>query len=91
MSDEQNQTLEALAHAWEEGHSAGFADHTSAAGLTPNPYNHVPLDPEPWVSWGVRYPRQIGVAAYFAPRDGYEKNEQNYAASTFSGRDGYRP
>ena len=37
----------------------------------------LPLDPEPWVAWGVRYPTRRG-STYFEPRPLYSQNRSDY-------------
>lgn len=36
-----------------------------------------PLDPKPWVAWGVRYPTQRG-SAYFEPGPEYSQDRTQY-------------
>lgn len=39
---------------------------------------YLDLDPQPWVSWGVRYDRQLNPSVYFEPREGYSQNRADY-------------
>ena len=44
----------------------------------------VNLDPEPWVAWGVRYPKKAG-SAYYDPRPEFEPTRDLYPWSSADG------
>lgn len=44
----------------------------------------LPLDPEPWVAWGMRYPTKRG-STYLDPREGYDQDPEHYRKSSVSG------